>query len=277
MPKKELGGKNPRGVFIAGNWKMNHGREETRGFFSEVQKNWPFEKTPAPKGLKMALFAPPLSIDTAIQSAKSHSLAITIGAQNAHGERNGAFTGEISGPMLNEAGVNLVLLGHSERRQFFGETSDSVRKRAKGLLNQGFNVLFCVGETREQREAKQTGQILMDQLSRGLPDPSEVSSPFLNGRFMIAYEPVWAIGTGLTATPEQAEEAHSIIRQYLETKLGASASENTPILYGGSVTPDNLEILLKCPNVDGALVGGASLKPSSFLQLVKIAARSMGE
>lgn len=257
-----------RGLFFAGNWKMNHTPREAAAFFEEVEKGWPSEKKMSPD-LKLALYTPTLTLTEARAICQKQKLPIQIGAQNAHWEKSGAFTGEISGPMLKEAGIESVLIGHSERRQLFGETNDTVHKRTRGLLNQGFSVLMCIGETREQREDKLTGQVLIEQLSRGIPVPSEVSTPYLNGRLAIAYEPVWAIGTGLVATPEQAEEAHAIIRQFLEMQLGSEAATQTPILYGGSVTAENFDTLMKCPNVDGALVGGASLKASSYLSLLK--------
>lgn len=180
----------------------------------------------------------------------------------------GAFTGEVSGPMLQEIGISTVLVGHSERRQYFGETDESVRKRSESLLAQGFKVILCIGETRTEREQNQTQEILKRQLQGALPEAGKGAASYLNGQLVLAYEPVWAIGTGLTATPAQAEEAHQFIRELMIQRFGAEAAQKTPILYGGSVTPENVDSLLACPNVDGALVGGASLKPDGFLRLL---------
>ncbi|MGZ3699514.1 MAG: triose-phosphate isomerase family protein, partial [Bdellovibrionota bacterium] len=160
-------------------------------------------------------------------------------------------------------------------RQYFGETDETVRKRCESLLEQGFRVILCVGETRAEREAGQTAAVLIRQLSGAIPDAGSGVAKFLDGRVVIAYEPVWAIGTGLTATPEQAEEAHLIIRKQLWDRFGLEASGRTPILYGGSVTPENVDQLLGSPNVDGALVGGASLKPESFLALLNGGGRTI--
>jgi triosephosphate isomerase len=173
--------------------------------------------------------------------------------------------------MLQEIGVTSVLVGHSERRQYFGETDEGVRKRAEGLLAQGLRVVLCIGETRAEREAGKTHEVLERQLAGGLPGAKQGSSPYLDGRLVLAYEPVWAIGTGLTASPEQAEEAHQMIRKFLWDRLGMEPSGRTPVLYGGSVTPDNIRALLSCPNIDGGLIGGASLKPDSYLAMLEIA------
>ncbi|OFZ72685.1 MAG: triose-phosphate isomerase, partial [Bdellovibrionales bacterium RIFOXYD1_FULL_44_7] len=190
-------------------------------------------------------------------------------------EKAGAFTGELSGPMLKEIGLDLVLVGHSERRQYFGETDETVRKRSESLLDQGLNVILCIGETKTERESGQTQAILQKQLKGAFPENGKGATRFLDGRLVIAYEPVWAIGTGLTATPQQAEEAHQIIRKYLWDNFGLEASGKTPILYGGSVTPDNAKTLLACPNIDGALVGGASLKPDNFLALIEAGGKAL--
>lgn len=247
---------------------MNRGPAGTREFFAALPQASAARVKTVP-GLQAALFVPSVSLHAAIDAAQARAPGLAIGAQNAHGEAQGAFTGEISGPMLRELGVAWVLVGHSERRQLFGESDDGVRRRAEGLLAQGFHVVACIGETRAERETAQTRLVLERQL-RGL-FPQGAQSPaaaFLDGRLVIAYEPVWAIGTGLTATPEQAEEAHRQVRDFLETQCGAAAAERTPILYGGSVTPENLGSLLACPNVDGGLVGGASLKPESYAALL---------
>ncbi len=261
-----------RGVLIAGNWKMNHGPTSTREFFAQLGSGWTSQLssetfTALSSGkLKVCLFPPSLNLKPAQEACGN--LPIDLGAQNVHWEKSGAFTGEISGPMLKELGVTTALVGHSERRQYFGETDETARKRAESLLEQGFRVILCIGETQKERESGQTLAILTRQLSSAFPDRTHGCSKHLNGNLILAYEPVWAIGTGLTATPEQAEAAHALIRGYLRDHLGARAAEKTAILYGGSVTPENIASLLACPNIDGALVGGASIKPGSVLSLV---------
>jgi len=263
--------KKNRTLIIAGNWKMNHTSAEATQFFAGLSS---FEKKPA---MRVMLFPPFMTLSSSLILRKN--LPIEIGAQNVHWEKSGAFTGEISGPMLSELGIKLALVGHSERRQYFGETDETVRKRADSLVAQGFDVIVCVGETRAEREAGKTNEVLLRQIHGAFPDRtkgagalldqvSDTQNPIkslkapvaIQARVIIAYEPVWAIGTGLTATPEQAEEAHAFIRKH--------TSPHVSILYGGSVSPQNIDALLACPNVDGGLVGGASLKPDQFMQLI---------
>jgi len=269
----------PRGVIVAGNWKMNHGAGDTEKFFGSLSAGWnkvlgESTKSALKTGaLKAMIFPPALSIHTALRAAAAMNGAVRIGAQNAHWEQKGAFTGELSGPMLKEAGISHVLVGHSERRQFFGETDETVRKRTESLLEQGITVIMCIGETKNERESNQTTAILDRQLTGALPEPGKGGAKFLDGRLVIAYEPVWAIGTGLTATPAQAEEAHKHIRQHLWDRFGMEASGRTPVLYGGSVTPENMGQLLDCPNIDGGLIGGASLKPDGFLAMLETAGK----
>jgi triosephosphate isomerase len=272
------GPRKPRGVLIAGNWKMNHGISGTRGFFAEISKIKLTSEASA--GLKNGAlrawtFPPMISLQEALADSKGVGFPFEVGAQNVHWEKSGAFTGEISGPMLTEIGISRALTGHSERRQYFGETNETVRKRSESLLAQGFQVILCVGETRKEREENRTFDVLHEQLTVGLGlDSSERKmAAYLDGRLIIAYEPVWAIGTGLTATPEQAEEAHQMIRKFLWDQFGIEAAGRTPILYGGSVTPENVDTLLSAANIDGALVGGASLKPAGFTALLEAGAR----
>lgn len=259
-------------LILAGNWKMNHGPREAEAFFSELREKW---TTSLSEGARARLqnqeaavwiFPPAVTLERAQALASPSN--ITVGAQNAHGSPSGAFTGELSAPLLAQIGVTTVLLGHSERRQFFGETDETLLKRAEGLLAQGVTLLICVGESRAERESEKTRDILLKQLSHLVASPA-VREALENGRAHIAYEPVWAIGTGLTATPDQAEEAHRFIRDELRARVGASAAETTRILYGGSVTPDNVATLMARPGIDGALVGGASLKASAWLTLVE--------
>jgi triosephosphate isomerase len=192
---------------------------------------------------------------------------VQLGAQNVHWEKEGAFTGEISAAMLKELGVKYVVIGHSERRQFFGETNDGVNKRTKAALAAGLRPIVCVGESLAQREAGQTSHVVTDHVMAGLAGLSKddmVST-------VIAYEPVWAIGTGKTATPAQAQEVHALIRDMLEKMFGADVAGKVRIQYGGSVKPDNATELLGQPDIDGALVGGASLKAGDFAAIVKAA------
>lgn len=270
-----------RGVLIAGNWKMNHGLQETSGFFAELRQLAEAGLKPADRrlleqGTLLVSVIPPMtSLERAVAEAGKAGFPVQVAAQNVHWEKSGAFTGEISGPMARELGIGWALVGHSERRQFFGETDETARKRSESLLSQGFRVILCVGETRAEREAGKTADVLKRQLSGALPEPGKGAAAFLDGRLVLAYEPVWAIGTGLTATPQQAEEAHQLIRKELWDRFGLEASGRTQLLYGGSVNKENADQLLACPNVDGLLVGGASLKPDGFLALVQAGARSL--
>lgn len=269
--------KKPRGVLIAGNWKMNLGTADTRAFFMTLGDSWATttsevtEQALARGMLQAWAFSPYLSLNTACEMASQLTLGsapagvIRIGAQNAHWEKAGAFTGEVSGPMLREVGIEHVLVGHSERRQHFGETDETAKKRTESLLSQRFNVILCIGETRAEREAGQTELVLKRQLDGALGTLSES----LSEKLVLAYEPVWAIGTGLTATNEQAEEAHLFIRSWLKSRFSETKSDRLQILYGGSVNPENIAGLLACPNIDGALVGGASVKPLSYLALLE--------
>jgi triosephosphate isomerase len=248
---------NPnRPVILAGNWKMNHGPDASRAFFKTF--------LPVPKTRARARIYPSyLSLETAL----SHGTpaGVEIGAQNFHYEKSGAFTGEVSGPMLSEIGIHQVLIGHSERRQYFGETDESVLRRVESALSQGFEVLLCIGETLQERNLGKTEAVLEEQLKRICA--SEACKGAFGSKLHLAYEPVWAIGTGVTATPEQAQRAHAFIRNFLHTRAGEAAAGSTALLYGGSVTPANFKELLSCPDIDGGLVGGASLKPDSFQAL----------
>ncbi|MGK5090022.1 triose-phosphate isomerase [Bdellovibrionota bacterium FG-2] len=262
----------PRGVLIAGNWKMNHGAQETETFFSELSSGVSGASVNS-TNLSACIIPTFLRLEQASGLAKKAPFPLHVAAQNGHWEKKGAFTGETSGPMLKELGINWVLIGHSERRQFFGETDETARKRSESLLEQGFRVILCIGESRAEREAGKTTEILTRQLLGALPNPGQGAAAYLDGRLVIAYEPVWAIGTGLTATPEQAEEAHQVIRKLLWDRFGMDAAAKTQLLYGGSATPENADALLSCANVDGLLVGGASLKADSFQKLLAAGAR----
>jgi triosephosphate isomerase len=237
---------------------MNFGPAETRAFLESIQI--------APKShATLRLYVPYLSLAPALEVVKKRNLPIQIGAQNAHFEKSGAFTGEIALGMLAEIGIRQVLIGHSERRQYFNETDETVLKRTVAALDAGFEVLVCVGETLQQREQNQTEAVLKQQMALLLSD-SKVKAAF-GTQLHVAYEPVWAIGTGKVASPEQAEAAHAYIRGLLSSALKPEQVDATHVLYGGSVSPSNFAEILKCPNINGGLVGGASLKLESWTQL----------
>jgi triosephosphate isomerase len=190
---------------------------------------------------------------------------ILLAAQNLHWEPQGAFTGEVSAAMLKDAGCSHVIIGHSERRQYFGETNETVNKKTRAALSAGLTPIVCVGETLQEREAGKTLEVVACQIREGLAGcaPAEIS------RLIIAYEPVWAIGTGKTATPAQAEEVHGLLRNRIAEISSRSVADDLRILYGGSVKADNIDELMRQPDIDGALVGGASLKADSFTRIIK--------
>ena len=212
------------------------------------------------------IVCPPYLAIPAVQAVLKET-PIRVGAQNLFWENEGAYTGEISAPMLVDAGCTYVIIGHSERRQYFHETDETINRKIKKALEFRLKPIFCIGETLEQREAGQTFTVLKNQLDGGLQDIA--ASAMQN--IIIAYEPVWAIGTGRNATPEQAQEAHQFIRSTLAEKFGRPIADELRIQYGGSVKPENAEALLSQPDVDGALVGGASLKADSFAKIIEAA------
>jgi triosephosphate isomerase len=251
-----------RRKFVCGNWKMHRTAAEARALVREVRA--------AVEGLTERVdvaVAPPF---TALHAAAEELAGsrIGLGAQNLHFEAQGAFTGEISAPMLVEAGCRLVLVGHSERRQLFGETDEGVRKKTKAALAAGLHPIVCVGETLPERESGRTLEVVGRQVRGALAGltPAEV------GALTLAYEPVWAIGTGKTATAAQAQEVHAAVRAILR-ELAPAAAESVRIQYGGSVKPENAAELMSQADVDGALVGGASLKALDFVGIVKGAIR----
>jgi triosephosphate isomerase len=242
---------------IAGNWKMFKTLADTRAFFSA------FTPLVASASHCDIVIAPPFTaIPTAVEATKGTNIAIS--GQNLFWEKEGAFTGEISAPMLAEAGCRYVIIGHSERRQFFAETDETVAKKTKAALAAGLVPIVCVGETLAHRDAGQTEKVCLTQFRSGpgALTPGEFS------RILLAYEPVWAIGTGKTATPEIAAAAHRFLRQCAAEHVSASLSSALRILYGGSVKPDNIQGLMAQEELDGALVGGASLDPKSFAAIV---------
>jgi triosephosphate isomerase len=243
---------------IAGNWKMHKGPEETRAFLGRFSPRFP-EAQPT-----ILLFPPALSVPAALE-ARGESPPVAIGVQNIHWESSGAFTGEISAPMARSAGATHALVGHSERRHVFGERDDDVVRKVLAALSSDLVPVICLGETLEERRAGQVSAVILRQLNAVLSEPAVRDGP----SFLLAYEPVWAIGTGETATPADATEAHAVLRRRLEETMGKARALETPILYGGSVKPENATDLLTAPEVDGVLVGGASLDPDSFARIAE--------
>jgi triosephosphate isomerase len=250
-----------RRPLVAGNWKMHKTLAEAAALAREIRQG--YKETMKAE----VVLAPPFTALTVVAQEISGS-PIQLAAQDMFWEKQGAYTGAISPAMLTDAGCRLVIIGHSERRQYFGEINETVNKKIKAAQENGLAPIVCIGETLTQREAQETMTIITSQLTEGLTGlgPEELS------RLIIAYEPVWAIGTGRTATPAQAQEVHGAIRRLLVEQAGAEVANGLRILYGGSVTPDNIRELAEAPDIDGALVGGASLKADSFLKIV-----AMGE
>jgi triosephosphate isomerase len=245
-----------RSLIFAANWKMNHGPAEAREFAKK------FLSLTAPVEGRSLWFYPPAVSVAALSHAMQGRPDIRVGAQNAHWELKGAFTGEISVPMFMEAGARIVLAGHSERRHLFGETDEQVAKKARAALAAGVTPLVCVGETLAEREGGRTEHVIVRQLGALLAvlDPADWAG------LVLAYEPVWAIGTGKNATPDDAAQIHELIRMELGRN---SVSGRVPILYGGSVNAGNVASLLTRPQLDGVLVGGASLDPVGWADLVE--------
>lgn len=251
--------KEQRRIFVAGNWKMHKTVSEAlalvrelRALVSEVKDK-----------VEVAVAPPFTALHPVFEAIKDSN--ILLAAQNCHWETSGAFTGEVSAPMLKELGCSYVIVGHSERRQFFGETDATVNKRAQAVVKAGLVPIICIGETLAEREANQTLEVVGRQLKGALAGFSAGDA----ARFVLAYEPVWAIGTGKTATSAQAQEVHAFIRSQLAALFGAETAEQLRIQYGGSVKPENAAELLAKQDVDGALVGGASLKATDFAAIVK--------
>ena len=242
---------------MAGNWKMYKTPAETTAFFEKFRPL--VEKT---EHCEIVICPPFTNIAAAADAAKGSP--IHVGAQNVAWAREGAFTGEISAAMLLAVGATHAIVGHSERRQYFGETDATVLQRTQAALNAGLTPIVCLGERLEERENGQTETVLVSQFLGGIALLTEAQF----ARIVIAYEPVWAIGTGRTATPEIAADAHRVIRHEARAKFGKDAAEAVRILYGGSVKPDNVKSLMAQPEIDGSLVGGASLDPLSFAGIV---------
>ncbi|MBV8878997.1 MAG: triose-phosphate isomerase [Planctomycetaceae bacterium] len=248
-----------RPPLIAGNWKMNGSLKEARDLASGLR-----QALGDNAGGPDVLVCPPfLALESVRQVLEGGP--IKLGAQDVHWEAKGAFTGELSTSMLKEVGVSAVLLGHSERRHVMGETNEMINKKAKACLAAGLLPILCIGELLEERNMGVTREVVERQISKGL----EGLTPEDVAKCVLAYEPVWAIGTGKTATPRQAEEVHHYVRKLITQKSGEAVGQGIRILYGGSVSPDNVKELMSEEDIDGALVGGASLKVDSFLKIVR--------
>ena len=242
---------------MAGNWKMYKTPAETVQFFEKFRP-----LVERAEHCEIVICPPYTNLAAAVDAAKG--TRIRVGAQNIGWAREGAFTGEVSGPMLNAAGATHAIVGHSERRQYFCETDETVLKRTKAALEFGLTPIVCVGERLEERERGATESVLVKQFEGGIAG----LTPEQFARIVVAYEPVWAIGTGKTATPEIAADAHRTIRSQVRAKFGKDAGDAVRILYGGSVKPDNVKVLMGQPEIDGVLVGGASLEAASFASIV---------
>lgn len=247
-----------RKKIVIGNWKMNMTRGETRSLLTIINESVKCAE------VDVAFAVPFTALDTAASVLKESN--IMLGAQNVHSEPRGAYTGEISVEMLKDIGVECCIIGHSERRKYFAETDEQVNKKVKALLGANILPIVCVGETLEQREAGEHLDLIRTQVKKALADVESMRAE----EVIIAYEPLWAIGTGVTATTEQAEEVCSFIRYIVAEIYGVSISNNIRILYGGSVNENNAKELFTMENIDGALVGGASLKPT-FIEVINAA------
>jgi triosephosphate isomerase len=249
-----------RTPFVVGNWKLNKTIAEALALVTELKN-----QLGAVKGVAIGV-APPFTALNAVAKRLEGSPIATC-AQDCHWEASGAWTGEVSAAQVGDAGASWVIVGHSERRQFFGDTNDCVGKKARAVLAAGLGAIVCIGESLAERDAGTTLAVIDDQLAGALAGIAASAA----ARLVLAYEPVWAIGTGRTATPAQAQEAHAHIRKRLAERLGAEAADAIRIQYGGSVKPSNAAQLLAEADIDGALVGGASLEAADFIAIVKAA------
>jgi triosephosphate isomerase len=250
-----------RKTLVAGNWKMNKTVVETRRFIVELRNKLVGIDTRA----VVVVFPPFVSLETAVDAARGTSIG--VGAQNTFWDESGAYTGETSPGMLEAVGARYVILGHSERRHLFGETDEEVNRKLLRVLSHDLVPIVCVGETLEERDADRTEAVVAGQLDAALKGVA----PDHAGRLVIAYEPVWAIGTGRTASAEAANDVHGLIRSRLAAIFDGSSADRIGILYGGSVKPDNARSLMAEPDIDGVLVGGASLDATSFAEIVRCA------
>jgi len=250
-----------RTPFVVGNWKLNKTINEALALVTELKN-----QLGAVKGVQIGVAPTFTALSSVAKRLEGSSIATC--AQDCFWETSGAFTGEVSAPLLADAGCTWAIVGHSERRQFFGDTNDSVGKKARAALAGNLGVILCVGEMLAERDAGRTLDVVDAQLAGGLDG---IDAAAAAQRLVIAYEPVWAIGTGRTATPAQAQEVHAHIRKRLSERYGATTAAQLRIQYGGSVKPNNAEALMSEPDIDGALVGGASLEAADFVAIVKAA------
>ena len=248
---------------FAGNWKMNLTPPEGRALIAGLRAVLDPQATALARDREVLVAPPFLTIPAAAQALAGSS--ILLGAQNMHFEEKGAFTGEVSAPMLRCFGVTHVIIGHSERRHIFAETNQLIARRLAGVIANRMTPILCVGETLDERDRGETVRVVLGQLQGGLAETAAEKAAHL----VVAYETVWAIGTGRNATAAQAQEVHADIREALRDHFGKAAGDNIRILYGGSVTADNVDSLMAEPDIDGALVGGASLKADSFTRIVR--------
>ncbi|MBI3550253.1 MAG: triose-phosphate isomerase [Elusimicrobia bacterium] len=254
--------KSLRRPLIAGNWKMNLGLKDSVDLVRQL-----VDGAPAGGSGPEIMVAPPFTALTVVAELLKGK-SIKLGAQNMHPEASGAFTGEVSPSQLLDVGCSHVILGHSERRRMFGDTDAFIKKKLQAAVKLKLVPVLCIGETLEERESNRTFRVLETQIKGAL----EGFAPTDLAQLVVAYEPVWAIGTGKTATPDQAQQAHAFVRQQLKGLYGEGWAQSVRILYGGSVTPENVDELMSQPDVDGALVGGASLKPVGFLRIINFKA-----
>ena len=251
-----------RKKIVAGNWKMNLDYNEGLALFSEISNMVKDELT----GNQQAVICSPfIHLHALVQLGKGND-RISVGAQNAHQMEAGAYTGEVSAKMIKSVGAEYVILGHSERRQYFGESNELLAKKTDTALANGLKPIFCIGETLEERNSEVHFNVVKDQLADGLFHLDEEQF----AKIVIAYEPVWAIGTGLTATSDQAQEIHAFIRKEIAARYGEEVAEDTTILYGGSCNAKNAPDLFAKPDIDGGLIGGASLKSRDFVDILKV-------
>ncbi|MDX9722016.1 MAG: triose-phosphate isomerase [Myxococcota bacterium] len=244
--------------FVAGNWKMNKTPSEAAKLAMDLR-----HLTASVRGVEIAVAPTAVCLGTVAKKLEDSN--IKLAAQNLYWEASGAFTGEISGSMLKDIGCSHVIIGHSERRQYFGESDETVAKRVRAAFDNDLLPIVCIGELLAERESGKTFEVVERQLLGGLVGVKDDEASSL----VVAYEPVWAIGTGRTASPEQAQEVHAFLRGKLSQRFGTEAANAIRIQYGGSVTAANAKILLSQPDIDGALVGGASLKPESFIEIIR--------
>lgn len=248
-----------RTKIVAGNWKMNKTASEATELITAIKA-----ELEGVSGVDVVVCPPTTALKEAAAAVEGSSIG--LGAQNVHWAESGAFTGEVSTEMLKELGVKYVIIGHSERRQYFGETNETVNKRTKAALAAGLTPLVCVGETLEERDSGQMESVVINQVKEGL---AELEDDI--GKIVIAYEPVWAIGTGRTASPAQAQEVHALIRRTLAEISSGDLANTIRIQYGGSMKPANAAELLSQPDIDGGLIGGAALEAESFAAIIKAA------